>query len=50
MTHAKENGVELTEEQAAEYFAQMHQSGELSDEGLDNVSGGGCHAKMEGWL
>ena len=42
---AKENGIELTEEEAAAYFAQMHQSGELSDEELDNVAGGGCHKK-----
>ena len=45
LTLAKENGVELTEDEAAEYFAQMHQSGELSDEELDNVAGGGCHKK-----
>ena len=42
---AKENGVELTKDEAEEYFAQMHQSGELSDEELDNVAGGGCHKK-----
>ena len=44
-TIARENGVELTEEEAAAYFSQLHQSGELSDEELDSVSGGGCHAK-----
>ena len=42
---AKENGVELTAEEAEEYFAQMHKEGELSDEELDHVSGGGCHKK-----
>ena len=42
---AKENGVELTEGEAEEYFAQLNKSGELSDEELDNVAGGGCHAK-----
>lgn len=42
---AKENGVELTEDEAAEYFAQLNKSGELSDEELDNVSGGGCYKK-----
>ncbi len=42
---AKENGVELTEEEAKEYFEQLHRSGELSDEELDNVAGGGCHKK-----
>ena len=39
---AKENGVELTEESAMAYFAQLHKSGELSDEELGNVAGGGC--------
>ena len=42
---AKENEVELSEEEAAAYFSQLHQSGELSDEELSAVSGGGCHAK-----
>ena len=28
---AKANGVELTEEEAAEYFAQLNKSGEISD-------------------
>ena len=42
---AKENGVELTEGEAEEYFAQLNKSGELSDEELGNVSGGGCHSK-----
>lgn len=41
---AKENGIEATEEEAKQYFAQMHPiTGELSDNELDNVSGGGCH-------
>ena len=40
---AKANGVELTEEDAKEYFEQLHRSGELSDEELDNVAGGCCH-------
>ena len=42
---AKANGVELTQEEAAEYFAQLNKSGEISDEELDNVAGGGCHKK-----
>ena len=42
---AKENGMELTEGEAEEYFTQLNKSGELSDEELDNVAGGGCHAK-----
>ena len=45
LTLAKENGVELTKEETEAYFAQMNKSGELSDEELDNVAGGGCHNK-----
>ena len=40
---AKENGIELTEESAAAYFEQLNKMGELTDEELNNVSGGGCH-------
>ena len=39
---AKENQIELNEEEAKIYFEQMHQSGELSEEELENVSGGQC--------
>lgn len=45
---AKENGTELTAEEANAYFEQLSKSGELSDEELDNVSGGGCHTKVGG--
>ena len=42
---AKENNVELTEESAKAYFDQLHpQTGELSDDELDNVAGGGCYS------
>ena len=37
---AKAEHIELTAEQAKEYFATIHASGELSDEELDNVAGG----------
>ena len=37
---AKAENIELTEEQAAKAFAELNKSGELSDEELDNVSGG----------
>lgn len=37
---AKAENIELTAEQAKEYFATIHASGELSDEELDNVAGG----------
>lgn len=43
---AKDSGVTLTAEQAEEYFACFSRSGELSDEELDNVSGGGCKVKV----
>ena len=42
---AKANGVEMTEDEAATYFAQLNPtSGELSDDDLNNVAGGasGC--------
>ncbi|MBQ5329416.1 MAG: Nif11-like leader peptide family RiPP precursor, partial [Oscillospiraceae bacterium] len=40
---AKENGIELTDEQAKEYFAQLNPTkGELSDDELEDVAGGGC--------
>ena len=45
MSIAKENGMELSKESATAYFEEMHKSGELSDEELDNVAGGGCHSK-----
>ena len=37
---AKAESVELTEEQAEKAFAELHKTGELSDEELDNVAGG----------
>ena len=37
---AKAENIELTAEQAKEYFVTIHASGELSDEELDNVAGG----------
>ena len=43
LTLAKENGIEMTEDEAATYFAQLNpKSGELSDDDLDNVAGGAC--------
>lgn len=39
---AKECGIDLTEESARAYFDQLHKNGELADEELENVSGGGC--------
>ena len=37
---AKAENIEMTAEEAAKYFAELHKTGELSDEGLDNVAGG----------
>lgn len=37
---AKESGIELSEETAKMYFDEMNKTGELSDDELDNVSGG----------
>ena len=37
---AKAENIEMTAEEAAKVFAQLHKTGELSDEELDNVAGG----------
>ena len=39
---AKANNVELTEEQAQTYFAQLSAKGTVADDELDAVAGGGC--------
>ena len=40
---AKTNNIEMTADEAATYFAQLNpKSGELSDDDLDAVAGGGC--------
>ncbi len=41
---AKENDIELTEEQAVGLIAKFKKTGEVADEELDNVAGGGCDA------
>ncbi len=46
---ANENGFDITEEQAADYFERIHKSGELFGDELSNVAGGGCQHK-KGWL
>ena len=38
---AKENNVELTEEEAKTYFEQLNANGAVSDDELDAVAGGG---------
>lgn len=43
MKFAEANSVELTAEQANSYFAQLHPNkGALTDDEIENVSGGGC--------
>lgn len=45
---AKENNVELTVEEAAGFFAKLNPAmGELSDDELDAVAGGGCSGEPE---
>lgn len=44
---AKENNINLTEEKAKELYGRMHKTGELSDDELDNVAGGGCGSTQE---
>ena len=40
---AGENGVEMTAEEATAYFAKLNPaSGEMADDELENVAGGGC--------
>lgn len=47
---ANENGAELTIEEAKTYFAQLNaKTGELTDDELDNVAGGGCSGE-DGWI
>ena len=50
MAFSKENGAGITEEDAKMYFEVLHpKTGELSDEELDNVAGGGCYTQ-DGYL
>ena len=42
---AKTEKIELTAEEAAKAFEELNKNGELSDEELDNVAGGGCQGR-----
>ena len=42
MALGKENGYPVNEKEAEFYFGKLHKTGELSDDELDNVAGGGC--------
>ena len=46
---AKAENIELSAEQAAKAFAELHKMGELSDEELDNVAGGCDGFKPTKW-
>ncbi len=39
---AEENNIELSNEEAEKIFTRLNSNGELSDDDLDAVSGGGC--------
>ena len=39
---AKENGWDMNKDEAKAYFEELHKTGALSDEELENVTGGGC--------
>ena len=43
MALAKENGYPMDEKKAEVYFEKLHKMGELSDDELGNVAGGGCN-------
>ena len=43
---AKKEGIELTEESIKSLFKRLNSEGELSDDDLDSVSGGGCQTKF----
>lgn len=45
MSIAKTAGVDMGEENAKQLFGRLHQSGELADEELDSVAGGGCKSE-----
>ena len=46
---AKANNIEMIEDEAKTYFAQLNpKSGEIDDDDLDAVAGGGCKSKSSG--
>ena len=40
LAFAKENGIAMTTEEAAKYFADLHKEGKIADDELANVAGG----------
>ena len=49
ITLAKDNGVELPLEEANKIFSEIKEYGEIKDDDLDKVSGGGCY-RHDGYL
>lgn len=48
---SKTEGIEMTEEQAKICFDRLHgSSGEISDDELENVSGGGCQTDFYAFI
>ncbi len=45
---AKDNGIELSYEEAKKHFSSLHRNGEIKDDELNSVSGGGCHIDRNG--
>lgn len=43
MALGRKNGYSVDEKEAEFYFKKLHKTGELSDDELDNVAGGGCN-------
>ena len=43
---AKKEGIDLTEDSVKSLYKRLHSEGELSDDDLDSVSGGGCQTKI----
>lgn len=43
---AKKEGIDLTEESIKSLYKRLHSEGELNDDDLDSVSGGGCQTKF----
>ena len=46
LSMAKAENIEMTAEEAESAFTKLHKTGELSDEELDNISGG-CGDKIQ---
>ena len=40
---AAKRQITMSDKEAGLYYARLHRSGELSDEEIDNVAGGGCN-------